>query len=150
MSFSASTESASQNRWPNRLFRSGLAQSRGEVGHSEVGGVNLIHEFAVGLGFFLDTLPFRIVLEGFPVGGGCFAAGMLKNVNQGVAFLGLIERRPVSDAFHSVAVKEFYGVVAEPRLEVRQFSWSCMVDAEFEDGPSCCGVGVRLPSSGPK
>jgi len=129
----------------------GLAQSGGEVGQSEVGGVNLIHEFAVGLGFLLHTFPLRIVLESLPVGSGCFAAGMLKNVNQGVALLGLIEGRPIGDALHSMAVEDFYGVVAEARLEFRQFSCCCVVDAEFEDGPgSSRGVGVRLPSSRPK
>ena len=77
--------------------------------------------------------------------------GMLKNVDEGVALLRLIEGSPVSDAFHSVAVKDFYGVFAEACLQVAQFSWSCMVDAEFVD--ACRGlrrIGVVVLRSGPK
>ena len=90
-----------------------LAQARGEVGQGEEGGVNLVHEFAVGLGFLVDTLPFRVVLESFPIGGSSFAARMLKNIDQGVALVRLIEGRPISNASYSVALKEFYGVFAE-------------------------------------
>ena len=131
------------------VFR--LAQARGEVGQGEEGGVNLVHEFAVGLGFFVDTLPLRIVLERFPVGSCRFAAGMLKNVDESVALLRLIERRPVSDAFEPVAIKDFYGVVAEARLELGQFSRGRMIDAEFVDG--CRGlrwIGVVLLSGRPE
>ena len=111
----------------------GLAQSRGEVGQGEEGGVNLIDEFAIRLGFLFDTLPLGIILKRFPVGGSRFAAGMLKNVDQGIAFLRLIERRPIGDALDAMAVKDFYGVIAKARLEVGQFSWSGMIDAEFVD-----------------
>jgi hypothetical protein len=98
--------------WVTVDFRR-LAQSGGEVGQGEEGGVNFFHEFAVRFGFVVDTLPLRVVLEGFPVGDCRFAARMLKNVDKCVALLRLIEGRPISNAFHSVAVKEFYGVFAE-------------------------------------
>ena len=99
----------------------------------------------------MDTLPLGVVLEGLPVGGGRFPARMLKNVDKGVALLRLIEGGPISNAFHSVAVKDFYGVFAEACLQVAQFSWSGMVNAEFVD--ACRGlrrIGVVLLRSGPK
>jgi len=74
----------------------------------------------------------------------------LKNVDQSVAFLRLIERRPISHTLNSVAVKDFYGVVAEARLKVGQFSCSCMVDAEFVDSCGDCRIGVVLPGGGPQ
>ena len=56
---------------------------------------------------------------------------MLKDVDQRVALLGFIERRPISDALHSVPVKDFYGVLSEARLQFSQLSLRCMIDAEF-------------------
>ena len=99
----------------------------------------------------MDTLPLGVVLEGFPVGGGRFPARMLKNVDKGVALLRLIEGGPISNASYSVAVKDFYGVFAEARLQVTQFSWSCMVNAKFVN--ACRGlrrIGIVLLRSGPK
>ena len=157
--FDASSHSSSEPvaQWDRESLTSvrredvrGLAQSRGEVGQGEIGRVNLIDEFAVRLRFLLDTLPLGIVLERLPVGSSGIAAGMLKNVDQGIAFLRFIERRPVRDAFNSVAVKDLYGVVAEARLEVGKFSWSRMIDAEFVDGGGGCRIGVVLPGGGPK
>src|SRR6202521_4655944 len=94
-----------------------LAQRRGEVSQGEKGGVNVFSQFAVQFRFFFDTLPLRVVLEGFPVGACLFTAGMLEDVDQGVALLWLVDGGPVSDAFHSVPVKKFYGVIAEARQQ---------------------------------
>jgi hypothetical protein len=96
-----------------------LAQRRGEVSQDEEGRVNFFGQFAVHFGFVADTLPLRVVLEGFPVRGCLFTAGMLEDVDQGVALLWFVDRRPVSDAFDSMPVKKLYGVVAEAR---QQFS----------------------------
>jgi hypothetical protein len=49
-----------------------------------------------------------------------------------------------------VAVKYLYGVVAKARFEVGQFSWSCMIDAEFIDGCGGCRIAIVLPGGGPK
>src|SRR5215468_265170 len=87
-----------------------LAQRRGEVGQDEIGGVNFFGQLAVHFGFFLDTLPFRVILERFPVSGCRFAAGMLQDVHQGVALLRFINGCPVSNALESMPVKKFYGV----------------------------------------
>jgi hypothetical protein len=127
-----------------------LAQSRREVGEGEEGRVNFIHELSIHLGFVVDTLPFRIVLKRLPVGGRRFAAGMLKNVDKGIALLRLIERRPISNAFDSVTLKEFYGVLPEACQQVAQFSRSRMIDTQFID--ACRGlrrIGLVLLSSGP-
>src|SRR5713101_6873942 len=96
-----------------------LAQRRGEVSQDEKGGINLFGQFAVPFRFFFDTLPLRVVLEGFPVSGCLFTAGMLEDVHQGVALLWFVDGRPVSDALDSMSVKKLYGVVAKAR---QQFS----------------------------
>src|SRR5260370_243956 len=114
-----------------------MAQSRGEGGRGEECGVNSLHEVGVRLGFVVDTLPLGIVLEGFPVGGGRFPARMLKNVDKGVALLRLIEGGPISNAFHSVAVKKFYSGFAETGLTVATISWNVLTnDAIVKDLPA--------------
>ena len=76
---------------------------------------------------------------------------MLKNVDQSVALLRLIERRPIGDVFDSVAFKELRGVFAEAREQVAQLSGSGMIDAEFVDATGGRRrAGVVLPGSGPK
>src|ERR1700721_4152929 len=127
-----------------------LAQSRREVGEGEEGRINFIHELPVHLGFVVDTFPFRIVLKRLPVGSRRFAAGMLKNVDKGIALLRLIERRPISNAFDSVALKEFYGVLPEACQQVAQFSRSRMIDTQFID--ACRGfwrIGLFFFVRGP-
>jgi len=126
-----------------------LAQGRGEVGQGHEGGVHFVHEFAVHLGLVVDALPFRVVLKRFPVGGGCFAAGMIEDVDQSVALVGLIDGRPVGDAFHAMAVKEFYGMLAEACQQVCQFPRGGVIDAEFVDA-GLRGSGMVLLGSGPK
>src|SRR6266478_3964027 len=96
-----------------------LAQRRGEVSQDEKGGVNLFGQFAVQFRFFFDTLPLRVVLEGFPVRGCLFTARMLEDVDQGVALPWLVDRCPVSDAFDSMPVKKLYRMVAEARQQFR-------------------------------
>src|SRR5271166_320462 len=106
-----------------------LAQARREVSQSEERRINFLHEFAVRLGFVADGLPLWVIPEGFPVGGRRFAARMLKNVDQRVALLRLVEWSPVSHAFHSMPVKDLNGVLAEAPLQVAQFPRSRMIDA---------------------
>ena len=107
-----------------------LAQHRGEVGQGKKRRVNFFGQFAVHFRFFLDALPLRVVLEGFPVGGCLFPAGMLEHVDQGVALLWFIDRCPVSDTLDSMPVKGFYGVIAEVLAENR-----LLLNAEFEANP---------------
>jgi len=63
-----------------------LREFRREVGHHEKRGIYLLDEFAVRFGLVADALPFGIVLEDFPVGGGRLAARMRKDVDEGLAF----------------------------------------------------------------
>jgi len=76
---------------------------------------------------------------------------MLKNVDEGVALLRLVEGRPIRHALHPVAVKDFYGVITEARLELGQSFRSGMIDAEFVNDPGGLrGIGLVLPGSCPK
>ena len=53
--------------------------------------------------------------------------------------------------FYSVPVKKFCGVFAEARQQFSQFSWGCVIDAEFVD--PCRGlhrIRLVLLRSGPK
>jgi len=68
--------------WKARL----LAEGRREIGQGEESGVDLFDDFAVGFGGVADLFPFGIVLEGFPVGGGGFAAGVGNDVDESFAF----------------------------------------------------------------
>lgn len=128
-----------------------LPLARGEVGESHICGVDFVHEFAVGLGFFFDAFPLGIVLERFPIGGRGFAAGMVEDVDQSVALVGLIERQPVGDAFHAMLVENLYRVIAKAGQQVGQFSWGGVIDAEFEDsGRVLGGSSVTWLRSGPQ
>ncbi len=69
---------------------------------------------------------------------------MLKNVDQRVALVGFVHRRPVGDAFHSVTLEDGYSVVAEAGFELSQFALSCMVDAKLKY--RCGGTFVLLRS----
>jgi len=76
---------------------------------------------------------------------------MTKNVDERVAFLRLIQGNPVGDAFHSVAIKDFYGVVAEAGQQIVQFSRRGVIDAEFVDRcRGLRGAGIALLTSGPE
>src|SRR5262249_827490 len=121
--------------WPAPSCRSALLspQRRREVSQGKIGGINFFGQFAVGFGFFLDALPLRVVLKGFPVRGSLFSTGMLEDVDQGVAHLWFVNRRPVSDTFESMPVKDFYGVIAETCQQVWQLSRRCVINPEFVD-----------------
>ena len=61
-------------------------EGRREVRQGQESGVDLFDDFAVGFGGVADLFPFWIVAEGFPVGGGGFAAGMGDDVEERFAF----------------------------------------------------------------
>src|SRR5260370_34241713 len=84
-----------------------------KVRHHEKRGIDLLDEFAVGFRLVTDALPFGIVLEGFPVGCGGFAAGMRQDVNEGLALERFVGGRPVSHVPDTVLFEEFYGVLAK-------------------------------------
>src|SRR6266851_795273 len=88
-----------------------LRQLGGEVGHHEIGGVNFVDKLAVGFRFVAHGLPFGIVAEGLPIGGGGFAAGMRQDIHEGLALEGFVGGRPVRDVFYSVLFEEFGGVL---------------------------------------
>ena len=102
-----------------------------KVGQSHIRGIDFFYDLAVRLGFLLYAFPVGIVLKRFPVRGGCFAAGMVKDVDQCVALVWLVGGNPVGDALHSMLVKNLDGMFAEARQQVGQFSRGCVIDAKF-------------------
>jgi len=134
--------------WPVIPLRS--AHRWREVGQGEISGVNLFGQFPIGFRFLLYTLPLRVVLERLPISGSLFATGMLQDVHQCVALLRFVHRCPISDAFKSMPVKDFYGVVTEAGQQFWQFSRGCMVDPEFVyHARSCLRIYVVLLCSCP-
>lgn len=120
-----------------------LEQSRRKVGEGHESRVNFVDELAVGFGFVTDTLPLRIVLEGFPVRRRGFAAGVIKDVDQRIALLRLIDRRPISDALDAMTVENLHRVIAEAGQQFWQFSCCGVIDAEFVDADRVvCGIGA--------
>lgn len=116
-----------------------LAEGRGEVGEGEKGGINFFDKGTVGFGLGFDALPFGIVAERLPVGGGGFAAGVREHVDESLALERIVGREPVGDVFDVVLFEERHGVVAEARQESVEFAFVGVVDAEFVDG----GGGLR-------
>ncbi len=112
-----------------------LAERRGEIGQCEKGGVNLFYQFSIGFGLIADALPFGIVAEGFPVGGGGIAAGMSEDVEERFAFEGFVERRPVRHVSDSMFLEEAHGMFPKTAQQVVQLALEGVVDAEFVD---CC------------
>jgi hypothetical protein len=82
----------------------------------------------------LDGLPFGVVAEGFPVGGGGFAARVGDDVEESFAFERVVGGNPVSDVFDAVLFKELHGVFAETAENVVELAFEGVVDAEFVDG----------------
>jgi len=82
----------------------------------------------------LDLFPFGIVTEGFPVGGGGFAAGMRNDVDQGFAFERVVGGDPIRDIFDAVFFEEFRSVFAEAAEQVVELTFEGVVDAEFVNG----------------
>ena len=115
--------------WKTRL----LAEGRGEVGKRHEGGVDFFDDFAVGFGFVADGLPFGVVLEGFPVGGGGFAAGVRDDVDERFALQRVVCRSPVGDVLDAVLFEELHGVIAKAAEKVVELAFVGMVDAEFVD-----------------
>lgn len=93
-----------------------LAQWRRKVRQSHVCGLDLLHDLSVRLGFFPDTLPLGVILERLPVRGSGFPAGMLKDVDQSIALLGIVERRPVRHALQAVPIEYLDCVLTETRF----------------------------------
>jgi hypothetical protein len=128
-----------------------LAQRRRKISEGKECRVNFFYELPVRFGFVVDALPLRVILEGLPVVGRGFAAGMTKNVDQGVVFLRLIYGGPIGDAVNPVALEEFYRVVAEAGQQIWQFSRGSVIDAEFVDRcRRLRGIGFALLSGGPQ
>ena len=76
---------------------------------------------------------------------------MLEDVEQGVALLWFLDRRPVSNAFDSMSVKKFYGVFTEARQQFSQFSRGRVIDPELVDhGQGLLWISIVLLQSGPK
>ena len=71
----------------------------GKIGRRQEGRINVLHQLAIFFGLGFHGLPFRIVLEGFPVRGRRLAARMLQNVKERAAFHGLVQRLPVANTF---------------------------------------------------
>ena len=94
----------------------------------------------------MNGLPFGVVLERFPVGGGGFAAGVGDDVEESFAFERVVGGSPVGDVFDAVLFKELHGVFAETAEEVFEFAFEGVVDAEFIDGSG--GLGGVGPCHG--
>ena len=103
----------------------------GKIGRRQEGRINFLHQFALLFGLGSHRLPFRIILEGFPVRGRRLAARMLQNVKEGAAFHGLIQRRPVCKTLHSVFRKELIRIISEAGHEAFQLSWDCVINPQF-------------------
>lgn len=73
----------------------------------------MLDEFPVDLGLVTHGLPFGVVAEGLPIGGGGFPTGMLEDVDEGFAFERIVGRGPIGEAFHVVLAEEGDGVIAE-------------------------------------
>src|SRR6185437_5611037 len=112
----------------------GLAEWRGEVREGEESGVDFFDELAVGFGFVADADPIGIFAEGFPVGGGGFAAGMGEDIKESFAFERIIRGSPIGDIFDAVFFKELQGVVAESAEEIVELAFEDVVDTELVDG----------------
>jgi hypothetical protein len=109
-------------------------EGRGEVGEGEEGGVDFFDELAVGFGLVADADPIGIVAEGFPVGGGGFAAGMGEDIDESLAFERIVRGSPIGDIFDAVFFEELHGVVAEAVEEIVELAFEDVVDTELVDG----------------
>ena len=43
---------------------------------------------------------------------------MIKDVDEGVALVGFVERRPIGNTLHSMLIKQLDGVIAEAREQI--------------------------------
>src|SRR5215472_1416908 len=105
----------------------------GKICQRQEGGINFLHEWAILFGLGFHGLPFRIVLEGFPVRGCRFAARVLQNVKERAASHGLVQRRPVGNTFDSMFRKELIRMISEAGHEAVELSWDRVIDAQFID-----------------
>src|SRR5712664_1572646 len=106
-----------------------LRELWGKVRHHKKRGINLLDEFAIGFRLVTDALPFGVVLEGFPVGCGGFAAGMRQDVNEGLALERFVGGRPVCHVLDTVLFEEFYGVLAKAAEQVIELALESVIDA---------------------
>ena len=75
---------------------------------------------------------------------------MPDDVDQRVALLRIVHRRPVSDVLHAMFLEELRSVLAKAREQVRQFPWRSVVDPEFVDARRARAVGFVKPGVSPK
>ena len=108
-------------------------ERRGEVGQNEIRGIDFLDDLAVGFGFFAHTLPFGIVAERFPVGGGGFPARMGDDVDESLALQGFVSGRPVGYVLDSMLFEELHGVLAKTPQQVVKLAVVSVIDAEFVD-----------------
>ena len=115
----------------------------GEVCQNEKGGVNLLNELSIGFGLIAYTLPFGIITEGLPIGGGGIAVRMREDVDESFAFERFVGGRPVRHVFHSMFLEELHGVFAKAAQQVAQLAFVSVIDTELIDRG--CGLsGARL------
>src|SRR5579863_10631467 len=100
----------------------------------------MVNEFAVFFGLRSYSLPFFIVLEGLPVCGGGFTAGVLEDVDERVGACRFVGGRPVGDGAHVMPGENLVGVIAEAREEGVELAFGGVVDAEFVDGAGRRGL----------
>ncbi len=111
-----------------------LADWRGEVGQNEKRGIDFLDDLAVCFGFIAHALPFGIVAERLPVGGGGVAAGMGEDVDESLALHRFVAGRPVGYVLDSMLFEELHGVFAKTPQQVVQLAFIGVIDAEFVDG----------------
>ena len=106
---------------------------RRKVREDKKRGINFLDQLAIGLGLVAYTLPFRIIAEGLPVGGGGFATRMREDVHEGFAFEGFVGRRPVRYVFDAVLFEELHGVVTKAAQQILELAVINVIDAELID-----------------
>ncbi len=97
-------------------------------------GIDFLDQLAVGFGFIAHALPFGIIAEGLPVGGGGFPAGMRDDVDESLALQRFVGGRPVGYVLDSMLFEELHGVLAKTPQQVVQLAVVGVIDAEFVDG----------------
>ena len=86
------------------------------------------------MALFVNLLPLRVVLEGFPGCLGGFAAGEGDQVDERRAFaVLLVEGRPEADQLGSVLLQKRAGVVAEAFVQVVELPFIQVVSAKLEN-----------------
>lgn len=130
------------------------AELRREVRQPEKGGVYAFNQFAIGFGRLLHGLPFGILAEGVPIGGGGLAAWVRRDIEEGPVPEGLIDRRPIGDVADSVLLEKLHGVLSKAAQQVVQLALKGVVHTKFVDGgrglPRSRLLGTRKASQSPR